>query len=321
MINLTEHSSIATLQSLPLWLEGETVISSQSAGASNMNLVLRIQTNSRSIILKQSKSYVRKFPQIPAPIERIEIEQSYYQLIEDDEVLSRYSPKVLGFNAENNILLIEDLGDGIDFNFIYGENFSWEESDFSSLSHYLNALHELEVSNFPDNQEMKKLNHEHLFQFPFLEENGLDLDMIQPGLQEISMKYKTDTKLKTALDLLGKRYLCHGTTLLHGDFYPAAWLKTKDGVKIIDTEFAFMGDSEFDLGVIFAHLDIAGMDSSYHEKFLEQYKHSYRESLVNAFRGMEIMRRIIGIAQLPLSLSLEKKKSLLEKGRKFVLAQ
>jgi len=320
MIDLNELSSLETLHSLPLWKEDEKLLSAESAGESNMNLVLRVKTNLRSVILKQSKPFVRKFPQIPAPIERTEIELCYYEQIADDAVLSSYSPKVILYTAEHHILLIEDLGNGTDFNDMYAKDYSWKTSDFHSISTYLNALHNVEVSNFPDNLEMKKLNHEHLFHFPFMEENGFDLDTIQLGLQEVSLKYKKDTELKSALELLGKRYLSQGTTLLHGDFYPASWLKTENGVKIIDTEFAYMGDSEFDLGVLFAHFDLARMNDSYQEEFLQLYQHSYAEDLVNAYRGMEIMRRIIGIAQLPLSLSLDEKKSLMERARKLILS-
>ncbi|SFU13727.1 5-methylthioribose kinase [Algoriphagus locisalis] len=321
MTDLTEYSSLETLSTLPLWQENEKLLSAKPAGESNMNLVLRVKTSLRSVILKQSKPYVRKFPQIPAPIDRTEIELCYYQLVEDDEKLSHYSPKVILYNPELHILLIEDLGDGRDLTDIYKKGYQWETNDFLSISTYLNALHKLEVSNFPDNREMKKLNHEHLFVFPFMEENGFDLDTIQPGLQEISLNYKTDTPLKNALERLGKRYLSTGTTLLHGDFYPASWLKTESGIKIIDTEFAYMGDCEFDLGVLFAHFDLAAIEQSQHHEFLKHYQHRYAEDLVNAYRGMEIMRRIIGIAQLPLSLSLEEKKALLEKARNLILAK
>ena len=320
MTDLTENSSLETLHSLPIWKENEKLVSVEPAGASNMNLVLRVKTNLRSVILKQSKPYVRKFPQISAPIDRIVIEQCYFELIEDDEVLKNYSPKVLHYNSDHHILLIEDLGNGKDFSDIYKNGFQWQRNELRSIGNYLNALHNLEISNFPDNQEMKKLNHEHLFHFPFMEENGFDLDTIQPGLQQISLKYKTDGQLKTALENLGKRYLSHGITLVHGDFYPASWLKTENGMKFIDTEFAYMGDCEFDLGVLFAHFDLAKTERIHYDEFLNYYQHSYTEELVNAYRGMEIMRRLIGIAQLPLSLSLAEKESLLQKAKNLILS-
>ena len=68
MINLSENSTIEEFQSLLFWDEGERVIRIESAGERNMNLVLRIHTSERTVILKQSKPYVRKYPQIPAPI-------------------------------------------------------------------------------------------------------------------------------------------------------------------------------------------------------------------------------------------------------------
>ena len=81
-----------------------------------------------------------------------------------------------------------------------------------------------------------------------------------------------------------------------------------------------MGDCEFDLGVMFAHFDLAKIDSDLNEEFLLHYEHTFNEKLVDKYRGMEIMRRLIGIAQLPLSLSLEEKKHLLEKARTLILS-
>ncbi|PZX49574.1 phosphotransferase [Algoriphagus chordae] len=319
MIDLNEHSSLEMLQALPLWKENEQLLSRESAGESNMNLVLRINTNLRSVILKQSKAYVRKFPQIPAPIERIEIEHTYFQLLQGDEILKQYSPRILLYYPEEHILLIEDLGNGIDFTFLYKPASQLAYDDLESLSKYLNALHQLKLPNFPDNSAMKKLNHEHIFHFPFLEENGFDLDSIQPGLQELSLTYKTDHLLKNAISKLSKRYLADGDCLLQGDFYPGSWLKTTDGLKVIDPEFGFMGEREFDLGVFAAHLDLAQQEESVFKDFLQLYQHPFSMELLNAYQGVEIMRRLIGIAQVPVSLDLTQKKSLLDKARMLIL--
>ena len=52
---------------------------------------------------------------------------------------------------------------------------------------------------------------------------------------------------------------------------------------------------------------------------LEQYEHPFEFQLANHYRGMEILRRLIGIAQLPLQLSLEQKSKLLEKAKELIL--
>ena len=43
---------------------------------------------------------------------------------------------------------------------------------------------------------MRALNHEHIFIYPLIEDNGFDLDNILEGLQEIAMIYKTDIAFK-----------------------------------------------------------------------------------------------------------------------------
>lgn len=321
MLELEENTSLEVLQELAFWDEGELLISSKPAGDGNMNLVLRVKTNLRSVIMKQSKPYVRKYPQIPAPINRIVIERTYYFLIESDSVLKGFSPKVLAYFPESHLLITEDLGTGSDFSLLYKGKTTLDPEILSGLADYLNALHGLGIEDFPDNSAMKTLNHEHIFNFPFEEENGFDLDSIQPGLQEISLAYKRDRELKEALTKLGERYLSDGNTLLQGDFYPGSWLKVEDGLKIIDPEFSFMGDKEFDLGVLFAHFELSQQPESLKEEFLKKYKYSFSPDLLNQYQGVEILRRLIGIAQLPVSLTLTEKKTLLEKARQLVLAQ
>jgi len=311
MIDLSETSTIETLSNLPIWNSGEKPNKAEIAGESNMNLVLRIATNHRKVILKQSKPYVRKFPQIPAPIDRIMVEKQFYSLMESDPVLSSFSPKVHHYDPENFILLIEDLGKVVDFMEIYSKGFSLSESIIAQLAVYLNALHSLKVSSFPKNLEMKKLNHIHIFNFPFEEENGFDLDTIQPGLQALSLTYKRDKELKKVIHTLGEQYLATGKTLIHGDFYPTSWLQVGEEIKIIDPEFGFMGDPEFDLGVLFAHFKLSRQVDSLKSDFLRKYKNSYSEAKINKYEAIEIMRRLIGIAQLPLQLNLSEKEELL----------
>ena len=315
MIDLSETSTLETLSQLPCWNAEEHPIQLEVAGESNMNLVLRITTNHRSVILKQSKPYVRKFPQIPAPINRIEVEKEFYSLMESHSLLTSFSPKVYFFDLENHVLLTEDLGKGSDFLGIYTDQQLLSETTLSQLAEYLTALHQLKVPHFPDNSEMKKLNHIHIFDFPFEEENGFDLDPIQPGLQALSLIYKRDNQLKKVIHQLGQDYLADGKTLIHGDFYPASWLKVGEDIKIIDPEFGFMGDAAVDLGVLFAHFKLSKQPKTRRNDFMRSYKNSFDESKINQYEAVEIMRRLIGIAQLPVQLSLFEKEELLAEAR------
>ncbi len=319
MIDLKESTSVEELNRLPYWNAEERVLTAEPAGESNMNLVLRIGTNQRSLILKQSKSYVRKYPQIPAPIERIAVEHRFLELIGSNHFLASLAPKVIQFDGEQHLLISEDLGKGTDFSGVYSGKKSLKPDQIQSLIQFLNELHGLKVSEFPDNLALRKLNHAHIFQLPFLEENGFDLDQVQVGLQGLSLIYKRDQALKTALENLGQRYLSAGKVLIHGDFYPGSWLEMPSGPKVIDPEFAFLGDPEFDLGVFLAHLDLALVPESLKSSALEAYSRPIESKLIQGYRGAEILRRILGLAQLPLHMTLSQKESLLSKARNFIL--
>ncbi|CAH0996139.1 Methylthioribose kinase [Emticicia aquatica] len=303
------------------WLSpNETIISYEKAGEGNMNFVFRLTTNARSIIVKQSRAYVQKYPQIAAPIERIFVEDAYYQQIASNQTMASFSPKVLIVDKTNHLMLMEDLGKGSDYSFLYKRDMVINEADLLQFVTYLNALHDIEPVNFIDNSGMKNLNAEHLYNYPFLVENGFNLELIQEGLQVLANHFKTNETLKKAISAINKRYLSNGKYLLHGDFYFGSWLKVGDKPKIIDPEFAFCGDREFDLGVMIAHLKMAQQPSELINKVLEKYAHSIDSKLLNAYIGCEILRRIIGLAQLPLELNLDEKESLCYEAQNLILA-
>lgn len=320
MLELSEKSSLEEIQKLSFWKQGEKVTQISIAGPGNMNLVLRVTTNQRSVILKQSKAFVKKFPQIPAPIDRIQVEHQFYQVLNKSGAMQEFVPQILGFDPENHLLLTEDLGIGKDFSDIYSEEKRLSLNEVDQLVHFLNLLHALSVKDFPENLPMRRLNHEHIFNFPFIEENGFDLDTIQPGLQELSLEFKRDQNLKMVIAKLGEWYLAPGKTLLHGDFYPGSWLQVKTGIKVIDPEFGFLGDREFDLGVFLAHMDLGLQGEEILSRIVDQYAHPLDHHLLNRYRGVEILRRLIGIAQLPLHLSLEQKKQLLHFAKHLILS-
>ncbi len=301
----------------------EEIIKYEKAGEGNMNLVVRITTDAGKVIVKQSRPYVNKYPQIAAPLNRIILERQFYLTIKDHPLLKKYSPEVFDFDDENYTLLMEDLGQGTNYLGLYNGKISISDNELNLLLDYLVCLHGLKNIKFPDNNEMKALNHQHIFSYPFMEENGFNLDHIQPGLQELALSYKKDENLKAEIHKIGLRYLENGRSLLHGDFYPGSWLSVNDKVRVIDPEFAFVGDAEFDLGVMIANLYMAAVDQSRIEECIKYYgsKSELDPHLLNKYVGIEILRRVIGLAQLPLRPDLDFKSALCQTARNFILGQ
>ena len=308
------------------WLEsGERLRSVEKAGQGNMNRVVRVITDRRSFILKQSRPWVEKFPQIAAPAARILVEARFYELTGRISWLRELMPGLLGKDTGNFLLMLEDLGRGADFTFLYRRASQMPAPLTGKLMLFLSRLHACPFSDdtresFPGNFAMRRLNHQHLFVFPFAADNGFDLDQVMPGLQAAALPFRRDQALKERLRPLGEPYLGEGPSLLHGDFFPGSWLQAGRDVRIIDPEFCFFGPPEYDLGVMTAHLMMARVPETDVAQARKAYSPlpGFDESLREAFTGMEIMRRLIGLAQLPIDLDLEKRRALLEKARSLI---
>lgn len=290
-----------------------------------MNFVTRVVTRKSSLILKQANPFVQKYPQIAAPVERAFVESEFYKTIKDTDVIAATMPAFLGMDTVNHVVVLEDVGTATDFTYVYRNGYSLDQNELDQLTRYLGELHQIpsdRLKTFPENLALRKLNHEHLFYYPFMQENGFDLDAIQPGLQEISLPYKTDATLIRHVRALGDIYLSPGTVLLHGDYYPGSWLKTATGVAVIDPEFSFIGCPEFDLGIFMAHLIMSETANTEVDRMKSTYRSGphFDWRLCHQFIGVEVMRRIMGLAQLPLDLSLEKKEILLQEAYRNIIA-
>jgi 5-methylthioribose kinase len=306
------------------WISAETHLTNlEKPGEGNMNYVLRAEfDNDTSMILKQARPWVEKYPQIYADEGRLLVEKAYYKIVESNEVLARLSPEIIDFDEENNILSMEDLGSAADFSFIYKEGYEISVEDGKQCIGYLNELSRVtKISAMPDNMEMRKLNFQHIFSLPFSVENGFDLDEVQDGLQRLADPVISNKELFKKVTEWGDRYLGEGEILVHGDFYPGSMLKTKDGVKVIDPEFSFIGPVEWDISIFVAHLFMAEINPNIIEELFGMYEQpdEFSETAFAGFVGTEIIRRIIGLAQLPLSLTLPQKKELLEKATSWII--
>jgi len=322
LISIDTNTPLEELQEflkLKNWLNtDEQITSITKPGEGNMNVVLRVTTNQRSFILKQSRPYVQKYQEIEAPLNRIEVEYEFYKAVQA-AFISKHIPAILAFDQNNYLLQMEDLGQCDDMTFCYHDR----KISIPVLEKLVNvsaAIHKVSnIQKFPENKALRELNHQHIFVLPFMEENGFHLDEVQQGLDELSLPYKNDSRIKAVVNVLGDRYLSEGDVLIHGDYYPGSWMHLENEVYIIDPEFSFIGFREFDLGVMTAHLIMATMDPNGLSTVIELYKEQANNRIVSQVAGIEIIRRLIGLAQLPLQRTIEEKDYLLQLARKMIL--
>jgi 5-methylthioribose kinase len=173
---------------------------------------------------------------------------------------------------------------------------------------------------------MRQLNHQHIFEIPLAADNGLDLEQLETGLTAAATKLRHDSRYRELVRTTGERYLSSGSVLLHGDFFPGSWLRSDTGIYVIDPEFCFFGDPEFDLACAVAHLRLAQQPRQHAEVFLQAYSDRSENTLIDSSRlasyaAAEVMRRLVGVAQLPLQTSDGQRAEMLERSRLAMIGQ
>ncbi len=278
------------LVELGLLPPGPDPVQVSRAGDGNMNCTLRVVTPERRLIVKQGRPWVE--------------------------------PALVHVDRASRIIVLEDV-DAPDYAPLYS-GARLDDATADALSRYLLCLHtcriERDRSAIFANREMRSLNHEHIFRFPLQQASGLDLDAITPGLQAAADRLKRDAAFSDGVTALGGIYLADGPQLVHGDFFPGSWLQARRGPVVIDPEFCFLGHGEFDFGVMLAHLILAAQSSACVARVRDSIPPSYDRRLIDQFAGVEILRRLIGVAQLTLVASLKQKRAWLDGARELVLA-
>lgn len=301
----------------------ERVLDVGRAGEGNMNLTLRVRTSQQTVIVKQSRPWVEKYPQIAAPVERILQELRFYQTVAEHPAVAQRMPKWLGSCPEQYVIVLECLDDARDASGLYQQegSLSQFEALLPELLAWLTRLHAIEIpsdrlAEFA-NGELRSLNHQHIFVIPFAAQPALDLDEVTPGLANVARPLTTNEPLLGKLTVLGELYLADHLRLVHGDFFPGSWMLGERGVHVIDPEFSHGGQPEFDLGVLLAHgkLLATGEPENLLIRLQELYtlpSHATEWRLVEDFAAVEVLRRLLGVAQLPIELTLEEKTKLVE---------
>lgn len=288
-----------------------------------MNLTLRVETSNRRFILKQARPWVEKYDHIEAPWDRMRYECRFYERVGAIEGVGNRMPRLLARDLSARAIMLEDLGPARDLTSVYqGERLASPVID--SLTDYLARLHGAtrgtDLADFT-NEGMKRLNHEHIFIVPLIGWEGRDLDKLEPGLQQASEELCQERRLTRSIRDLGDLYLENGPVLCHGDFFPGSWLSTSLGIRVIDPEFAHAGRPEHDLGVAMAHMALSSQPADLIQQMVTSYRRAggvVEDRLLALFAGIEIIRRLLGVAQLPIPVSQGFRSATLRRGAEAI---
>lgn len=304
-----EHTSEA-LQSFlieqALLEEGESIVYLQKAGDGNMNATLRLKSSlGKDWVVKQSRPFVKKYPDFEAPEERIADEVAFYERFGDAKM-----PKLLAFLEEARLAVYEYVPEVSDGTFLYEGFADGLDADrlasLKALAAWLGQLHSRTdlALDLPAARAMAEFQRHQMFDVPFsMLETRIQSGKASPWEQRAWDVCRSSAFL-TARQGLNTRLMRESPALLHGDFFAKNWLFNKTGgFYVIDPEFCFYGPPEYDLGVMLAHMQLAQLPIPQMAEVLRAYSAAagtYDAHLCDGFARFERLRRLLGVARLPI---------------------
>ncbi len=281
----------------------------EAAGDGNINWVRRVRVlpHGRSLVLKQARPALERFPEYQVTTERIVFESRYYEVARESD-LDGVLPRVLDFDEGERVLILEDLGTAARLDEALGRGESGLPAA-QALGRFLGRVHATTrgkpgLTERFDNDAMRRLHGDHIFLLPF-RENSFPLS---PRLRERALQVWKEAPLAARAEAAYARYLTAKDALVHGDVQAGNVLLTASGPKLLDAEIAHMGDPAFDVGTLVAHLCVDAIASRRPNLGLVSAAWSaYREAAgpaelrfedVARYAGIELLRRTIGAARL-----------------------
>jgi 5-methylthioribose kinase len=282
----------------------------EPAGDGNINWVRRVRGAVRSLVVKQARPTLERFPEYEAPTERIVCEARYYESVRALDAES-VCPAVLHFDAAARVLVLEDLGAAprLDATLADGGDAGGAAP---RIARFLGAVHAATAGDaslaarFP-NDGMRRLHGDHVFDLPF-RENDFPLE---PPVRARAEAIWRDGRLGAIGRDLYASYLAPTGPLVHADVQAGNVLLAPRGAVLLDAEIAHAGDAAFDLGTLFAHCwlpAVARGETRHAGAAIEAAWTEYANANPNADRAfraradryaaIEMLRRTLGAARV-----------------------
>lgn len=229
----------------------------------NVNLVFRVSSPAgRSIIVKQSLPWARKYPDFKLPLDRAVREHGILQSYVAH--CPEFVPEVYHFDAAMFVCIMQDLRPhvilraGLQAQQQYpllaahlGE-FLARSLFFSSDLALPSAEKKARVPEFI-NPVLVKAQEDVCFTQPLQQHEH---NHCHPDLAATADAMRRNEALYAAVLRMKRLYMTSAEALLHGDLHTGSMLVTATETRVFDPEFGFYGPMAYDLGCLIAHLYI-----------------------------------------------------------------
>jgi 5-methylthioribose kinase len=316
-------------------LLGEKVRDAKEIGDGNMNLVFRVQTDEKSLIVKQAVPYLRVAGEgWPLTLNRARIEAA--ALAQQQAVAPGMVPQVHHYDPEQYLIVMEDLRehvlwrqvlcDGVDVDGVAeGVGVFLARSLLGTSDILMNpADRKALIAQFV-NPELCAITEDLVFTAPY---HDAESNRIDAAAEELAAELRRDRALQMVASQLRWQFRTRGEALLHGDLHTGSVMVAPGDPRVMDPEFAFFGPMGFDIGNVFANLAFARIRHSVlgnpaFTTMVDEYAHNlwfafteevrslwpanepWREPFISqvladsaGYAAMEMIRRMVGLARV-----------------------
>lgn len=219
------------------------VVHVEPLGGAARNRIMRVVTRTGSFVVKQFRAWPAVDRPAPGPEERFRAESQFYRSARIADCARSALPEVLHQDAQAGCIMLQDVGDAFPLS---GRPI--EPDVAAKLGWFLVSLHHHSRSvpacaHYRNEQvvgwQMSRL-------FSTAPRNGRGVWLARWRDRSAEVRFA----LEDALAALERG----GTSLVHGDYTPANWVRNGHGPRVVDGEFSFFGPPEYDVGAYLAGL-------------------------------------------------------------------
>jgi 5-methylthioribose kinase len=285
----------------------------EPAGDGNINWVRRVRlgSGSRSLVVKQARPALERFPEYEVTTERVVFEARYYEWVRPFDAAG-LCPRVLDFDAQERVLVLEDLGDAsrLDHALNDGLDPAAAAAAGAALGAFLGAVHAgtERVAGLAarfENQDMRRLHGDHIFGLPF---HPNDFKLTAPLRARAEALWR-DERAAAIAESSHRDYRSTHGVLVHGDVQGGNVLLQPDRPRLLDAEISHVGDAAFDMGILLAHLAVTAAAKDEPSRARPALVRAWEAYVAHRgqappfepalrFAGIELVRRTLGAARL-----------------------
>ena len=266
-------------------------------GDGNINYVFKVFNKDKSIIIKQADEFLRSSGRA-LDVYRSKIEAEILKI--EYSLSPNHIPKIYSYDENMHALAMEDISDYKNMRKELLEekefdNFADEISDF--LSNVLLPTTDLVMDRAKKkdnvklfiNKELCDITEDLVLTEPYY--NYKNRNIISKGQEEFVEKFLyNDETLKFEVAKLRDRFMNYSQALIHGDLHTGSIFINKNGIKIIDPEFAFYGPIGYDIGNVIGNLFFSLANKTYfsnNKDFIQWIK----KTIIDTFDKINISLR------------------------------